>query len=285
MQFLEEKRLRIAYNTNGFAFHRLDDIINILSRLGYDGIALTLDWQHLDPLTASKAEIEKIRTRLTEAHLAVSIETGAKYLLDPLRKQEPTLISVSGRERRLEYLCRAVDVAAMLGAESVAFFSGRLPHGVEPHQAMDWLVAECQALCARASAAGVPLAIEPEPGMLVGTLEDGVDVIRHVGSNALGVTIDVGHVRCSENMSEMDAIKRYAPWMRAVHVEDIADRTHAHLLFGEGDINFGPILETLTQVGYTGLVSAELSRDSERAPDAARQALEFLRANGAHVAG
>jgi sugar phosphate isomerase/epimerase len=275
--------LRFAYNTNGFVHHRLEDAIEILATLGYDGIALTLDFQHLDPFTASPAELEKLRAFLLEKGLAVTVETGAKFLLDPWHKQEPTLVSLVGRARRLEYLCRAVDVASALGAESVGFFSGHLSDGVEPDQAMEWLTQSCEVLCRRAANAGVPLAIEPEPGMFIGNLESAAQLIRRVGSPALGATVDLGHVRCSERLHEADAIEAYAHVMRAVHIEDIAGRSHAHLLFGEGDMLFEPILAALLRVGYTGLVSAELSRDSERAPDAAKQGLEFLRKTAARV--
>jgi sugar phosphate isomerase/epimerase len=272
------RTLCFGYNTNGFAHHRLADVIEILATLGYDGIALTLDWQHLDPLTASRCDLEKLRGLLAEKGLRVAVETGAKYLLDPWRKQEPTLVSPSGRQRRLEYLCRAVDAAQLLGAESVGFFSGRVSEGVDPLRAMEWLVEGCQALCRHAGETGVTLALEPEPGMLIGTLDAAVRLIREVSSPRLGVTLDIGHVRCSEAISEVQAIETYAPWMRAVHIEDIANREHAHLMFGQGDMAFEPILEALSRVGYAGLISVELSRDSERAPEAAREALAFLRA-------
>jgi sugar phosphate isomerase/epimerase len=41
--------LRFAYNTNGAANHRLADAVAIIAEAGYDGVALTLDFQHLDP--------------------------------------------------------------------------------------------------------------------------------------------------------------------------------------------------------------------------------------------
>ena len=40
--------LRYAYNTNGLQNHRLDHALELLAENGYDGVALTLDVQHLD---------------------------------------------------------------------------------------------------------------------------------------------------------------------------------------------------------------------------------------------
>ncbi|MFJ5557292.1 hypothetical protein ACIQCD_07655 [Streptomyces sp. NPDC093250] len=42
--------LRFGYGTNGLADLRLDDALALLADLGYDGLGLTLDHMHLDPL-------------------------------------------------------------------------------------------------------------------------------------------------------------------------------------------------------------------------------------------
>ena len=42
--------LRFAYNTNGAANHRLGDAVALVADSGYDGVALTLDHHHLDPM-------------------------------------------------------------------------------------------------------------------------------------------------------------------------------------------------------------------------------------------
>ncbi len=42
--------LRFGYGTNGLADLRLDDALGLLADLGYDGVGLTLDHMHLDPL-------------------------------------------------------------------------------------------------------------------------------------------------------------------------------------------------------------------------------------------
>ena len=78
--------MRLHYNTNGFAHHRLEDAIAILADLGYDGIALTPDVHHLDPLKSSAREVDAVAARVAAAGLGITIEGGARFVLDPSRK-------------------------------------------------------------------------------------------------------------------------------------------------------------------------------------------------------
>jgi sugar phosphate isomerase/epimerase len=47
-------------------------------------------------------------------------------------------------------------------------------------------------------------------------------------------------------------------------------------MFGEGEIDFPPIFESLTSTGYSGSVCVELSRHSHDAVNIAQQAFDFL---------
>ena len=115
-------RLCLGYNTNGFPTHRLDDTLQILSENGYAAVALTLDVHHLDPFRSSDDDIDRIGGLLRELDFRCVVETGARYLLDSERKHQPTLVSreAEGRERRIAYLVRAVELAGRLGAEAVS---------------------------------------------------------------------------------------------------------------------------------------------------------------------
>src|SRR5688572_9898997 len=117
----------LGYNTNGFAHHRLADAIAILADLGYQSVALTLDWHALNPFDADwQRQAASIRSDLERLRLRCVIETGARFLLDPRRKHQPTLISPlpEERQRRLDFLCRAVDIAEILDADAVSLWSG-----------------------------------------------------------------------------------------------------------------------------------------------------------------
>lgn len=270
--------MRFAYNTNGFAHHDLLDAIDVIADLGYEGVALTLDVHHLHPLRATPREVEAVAARLARGRLRATVETGARYILDPRRKHEPSLVSpdAAGRARRVEFLRAAIDIAADLGAEAVALFSGRLGPGDSAEAAWERLSGSMAALLDHAATRRATLAFEPEPGHLVADLAGYERLRARVGAR-LRLTLDLGHVRCSETMSIPEAIARHAADIANVHVEDIRDRVHEHLAFGDGEIDFPPALAALERSGYRGLVSVELSRHSHDAPEQARRSIAFLR--------
>ena len=102
----------LGYNTNGFAFHRLEDCLEILAEIGYQSVAITLDHHVLNPFDADLLHTaDRIRRLLDELGLRSVIETGARFLLDPRRKHEPTLLSPTpeDRGRRIDFLNRSID--------------------------------------------------------------------------------------------------------------------------------------------------------------------------------
>jgi sugar phosphate isomerase/epimerase len=269
-----------GYNTNGFAHHRLDDTLSILADLGYGSVALTLDSHALDPYDAGfPSRLDAVRRRLEQLGLRTVVETGARFLLDPWRKHQPTLLDPdpAARARRLDFLRRAVDAAAALGSDAVSFWSGKAPDA-DPSVLMRRLVDGCRELSDNAADRGVVLAFEPEPGMFIDTMDRFDELHRGVGHPAFRLTIDVGHLHCLGEAPIADRLRRWREQLVNVHVEDMRRGVHDHLMFGEGEMEFGPVLRTLEEIGYAGGVHVELSRHSHDAVETARKALAFLRA-------
>jgi len=270
--------LCFGYNTNGFAHHKLEDALEVMAETGYRAVALSLDNYHCNPFVMEGPELVRLRKLLEKLQLRVVIETGARYLLNPNRKHYPTLVSSEGRQIRLEFLRRAVDIAYELGGECVSFWSGTAEPNIPEHQAWDWLVTGCMQLTEHAKRRGVQLAFEPEPGMLVDEMAKFEVLKKHITSARFGLTLDVGHVFCTEEAPFRQVYGKFANLIRNIHIEDIRNRKHEHLMFGEGDLDFVNILKVLRDNRYAGPVNVELPRDSHRAPEVAAQALEFLKA-------
>ncbi|WP_347302549.1 sugar phosphate isomerase/epimerase family protein [Croceibacterium sp. TMG7-5b_MA50] len=269
--------LRYAYNTNGAANHRLDDALRLIADAGYDGVALTLDHHHLDPFAPDwQRETERVRRLLEELRLGSVIETGARYLLDPRLKHEPTLVNpaADGRARRVEFLCRALDIAALLGSETVSFWAGVPQAGVVREDAFRWLDDGLARVLDHAELRGVDASFEPEPGMLVETVGDYAALAeRHP---RLRLALDTGHCLVTEDIDPADAIREYAPRIGTVAVEDMRRGDHTHLPFGQGDMDMPAVLAALEQIGFARLVCVELSRESPRAHAAIPEAIGYL---------
>lgn len=273
--------MRFAYNTNGTQNHRLDDALALIADAGYDGVALTLDVHHLDPFAAGlERRALALRARLEALGLGAVVETGARFLLDPRHKHEPTLVSPEpeGRELRLDFLRRAVGVAAILDAEAVSFWAGVPRPGVATADARAWLRDGMARLADHAASRTVTLALEPEPGMLVETLDDWADV----AASAPGVrlALDTGHCLVTGERDPAAAVREFADALGTVTVEDMRRGVHEHLPFGEGDMDVEAVLAALEEIRFEGLVCVELSRDSHRAHTMVPGALAALRHAG-----
>ncbi|MFD4529623.1 sugar phosphate isomerase/epimerase family protein [Streptomyces sp. NPDC058470] len=272
--------LHFGYGTNGLTDLRLDDALALLADLGYDGVGLTLDHMHLDPLAPELGtRTAKVARRLDELGLTVTVETGARYVLDPRRKHGPSLLDPDpeDRARRVDLLIRAVRVAADLGAHAVHCFSGVTPAGTDEDIAWKRLAEALAPVLDAATHAGVPLAVEPEPGHLLSSLADFHRLRLALGDPAaLGLTLDIGHCQCLEPLSPADCVRAAAPWLRHVQIEDMRRGVHEHLPFGDGEIDFPPVLEALAATGYQALTVVELPRHSHAGPHFAEQSLPFL---------
>ena len=268
--------LSLAYNTNGFAHHCLEDIFKILKRLGYQGVALTLDANHLNPETTTVRAVGRTRRLLESLGLRVAVETGARFILDPFRKHHPSLLSRRGWRRRSEFVVRCLDIARGLDAEVVSMGSGSADPGADERAVMKRLAERCSVLADEAIARGVQLAFEPEPGMFIRDME-GYRRLRHlVDSEAFGLTLDLGHLHCMGEVPVEDRLEMFRDDLLHVHAEDMVRGVHEHLPFGRGEMDYRPIVQKLGFLDYPGLVAVELSRDSHRAVDAATEAIAFL---------
>ncbi|MFF4230415.1 sugar phosphate isomerase/epimerase family protein [Streptomyces sp. NPDC001820] len=276
--------IRFGYGTNGLTDLRLSDALALLADLGYDGVGLTLDHMHLDPLASDlAARTRQVAARLGALGLEVTVETGARYVLDSRRKHGPSLLDPDPDQRaaRTALLVTAVRVAAELGAHAVHCFSGITPAGTDEETAWKRLTEALTPVLDAADRAGVPLAVEPEPGHLLATLADFHHLRGLLDSPApLGLTLDIGHCQCLEVAPPADCIRDAAPWLRHVQIEDMRRGVHEHLPFGEGEIDFPPVLDALAATGYQGLTVVELPRHSHAGPELARQSIEFLRTKG-----
>lgn len=266
-----------GYNTNGFAHHRLADAIEVLHVLGFGGVALTPDVAHLDVFDPDHAsQVVAVKHQLSICRMDVVIETGARFVLDAHRKHYPSLLTLDGRGKRLDYLIRCVDLAAAMGAEVCSLWSGHNTDDLPEEHVWDLLLEGLEKVVAHGEACGVTIAMEPEPGMFIETLDEFLRLSQFLVGRRFGLALDVGHLMVTGETPIGDQIRRVGPHLATVAIEDMVAGVHDHLPFGQGDIDFAEVFDALSDVGYDGLVSVELSRASPNAVAEAKSAWNFL---------
>jgi len=73
-------------------------------------------------------------------------------------------------------------------------------------------------------------------------------------------------------------IYKLSEYVRHVHLEDIAaDRTHHHLMLGEGAIDIESVFKSLKDIGYEGFTTIELYPYQECPINAAKNAMKFIK--------
>lgn len=268
--------MRLGYNTNGLAYHSLPAAIDLLAGLGYKSVAITIDHAALNPYCKSLEHcVHQTQSSLNSHGMKSVIETGCRYLLDPQHKHEPTLLSEDA-SKRIDFLRHAIDIAFSIESDCVSLWSGQLPEGVERQEGLKRLAENLQTVLDHAALEQVTIAFEPEPDMLIDTMASFEELLKLVDSPLLKLTFDVGHLHCLGEVPIAPVIHQWKDRLANIHIEDMRAGVHEHLMFGEGEIDFPPIIASLAEAGYDGPIHVELSRHSHVGPEAARQSYEFL---------
>ncbi len=273
--------MRLGYNTNGLAHHRLTDAIDLLADEGFQSVAITLDVGALDPYEEPAVlapQLAAVRSCLDRRGLARVVETGARYLLNPRLKHDPTLMDADPGRRaiRADFLCRAIDIARALDAECVSLWSGQIRDAIPQEQAMDRLAGALQPVLRHAELAGMLLAFEPEPGMFIDTFARFAQLDHRISHPLFHLTVDLGHVHCIEEGPIADHLLRWAPRILNLHIEDMVRGVHEHLMFGAGTMDFPAVFKALHEINYSRGVHVELSRHSHAGAQAVQSAVQFL---------
>jgi len=104
------------------------------------------------------------------------------------------------------------------------------------------------------------------------------DVLRGLSgrSKTMGATLDVGQMAaCGQD--PVDAVRRLAPYLKVVHLKDVAGAGAEHnVLFGHGVVNIPGAMNELKAVGFKGLVAIEYEKDTDSNADMKYQ-VEFAR--------
>ncbi len=235
----------------------LEERCTILRQAGFSGV---------DILGHTLAQrIPEVR----DAMAATAIRLVAVYA----RLGAETLLAagVHARARAVDIMKERLETAAELGAKAVIFvpvFGGPRMR-VEVERMV--LIALLDELSSHAERCEVPLVLEPLSRLDTHLIYDpstAVEIVQEIGSPMLRTMVDTYHME-RQGLDMDKAIRSAARYMPLVHLSDSHRR-----LPGQGRIDFGKVLATLSEVGFDGPMGFEC--DGAHSFEELRMAAEYL---------
>lgn len=110
-------------------------------------------------------------------------------------------------------------------------------------------------------------------------IDDLLQVIRLVGSPALGICLDTGHLNIHDkNTTQLQFIRKAGALLHALHIADNEGVHDQHMMpFGRGNVNWKSVMQGLAEIGYADLFNYEIPGE-RLAPMAVRDAkAEYLK--------
>jgi sugar phosphate isomerase/epimerase len=276
--------MRLAFSTNAYLKFTFQEAVRRLAALGYQGVEVMADVPHAWPACLLDEQKQAIRAVLADHHLEISnVNAFMMNAISDARQRywHPSWIEPDRhyRQVRIDHTRRALTLALELGAPSITTEpGGPVEPGGSWSAALALFVEGLKPIAEHAEREGVLLLVEPEPGLLIENADQFLEFMDHIDSPAIGLNFDVGHFYCVGD-DPVAVLPRLAPYLRHVHLEDIAaTRVHHHLIPGEGAIHFAAVFGALRAVGYDGWITIELYPYVDNPDTAARTALERVKA-------
>lgn len=260
---------------------QLAEACQYIAALGFDGIEIAPFTLGSDP-SALDQESRRTISETIRAHGLGFI--GLHWLLVGPEGLHATTRDESVRRRTWNYVAQMVDLCADLADpendhKGVLVFGSPKQRsardGMSPGEATDTFVQELAQIAPHAESRGVTVLVEALPtnqSDVITSLAEAVSIVKHIGSSAVQTMFDV-HNAIEETAPHAELIRKFAPYIRHVHVNELDGREP-----GRGDYDFAPIFKTLVDIHYRGWVSVEAFDFTRDPVDIARTSINTLKA-------
>jgi len=240
-----------------------------IAELGYDGVELALR----DPKLVSLDELERL-TCLCGLSVP-AIGTGQAWGEEGLSFTDPDpAVRRAALDRIISHIPGAVHFGAII---IIGLIRGVIKPGVDPVQAMDWLVESLRECSTAAFQHGILLALEPinrYETTLINNANEGLELIRRVGADNFGLLLDTFHMNIEEPNIEV-TIRQCGSRVFHFHVAD-SNRWYP----GAGHLDFKSILNVLNSIHYKGYISGEFLPKPDTETSAKRAILNLRHFQG-----
>jgi len=270
--------MKIGFSTNAYTRKSLIYAIKSISEIGYDGIEIVLDIPHAFlPLLESDLEniqecLKKCKIKVT--NLNANTVAGWYDTQTDVEKFEPSLSNKNEKLRiwRISYTKKAIDLASKLNAPNISITSGISNNLYE--NSITNFKQSLEEISNYAEKKNIRLAIEYEPGLLIGKADDVFSITKEFTN--VGLNLDTCHAAVlGEDISKI--IEKFGKKIFHTHISDCKNQKHFHLIPGKGTVDFETMYHSLLKTGYSGFLTAELYTYSTEPETAAKETITHLK--------
>lgn len=234
---------KLSYSTFGLTQLSFLDAIDAVDKAGYPGIEVSFHRDQFNPFEITDETLAAIKRKFETTRVKPACVATASHFFTPSRPHEPSLmcIEAAGRKRRINLVKRGIHVARKLGVDLVTFGSGfiRDDHVANPSIDPNELLVDSIHQCLKEihSDEDITLLIEPEPGMFIETLDQGIRLVNEVDSPKFKLHLDLCHNYCCET-DYIGALSLAAKYARYLHVSDAREGYNLKIVRMAEDLKF-----------------------------------------------
>ena len=218
----------------------LGDVFDYCAELGFDAVDPTGYYFTGYPAPPADAEIYRLKHRAFRLGIEIS-GTGVR--------NDFTLPDRQRRDAEVAHVTRWIDVAAKLGAPVLRVFAGlAVPPDHTRDEVTGWVVQCLKTCAARGAERGVMIVLQNHDDVYK-TAEETLEIRRRVGSEWLGLNVDIGSLRTGDPYAET---ARLAPFAYTWQVKELVYRNGK-----EEPTDLHAIVRILHESGYRGYVPLE----------------------------
>ena len=253
--------MELGFCTMGYLdYTTVEEAIRRIAKTGYQAIDFWAYSPHLGPDLYDKTKRQEIKKQIKDAGLktaALSVNGGGLALHINFSHCIEQI-----RNSSVEYYKQCVDLAKDIDCPLINMISGHMVYGTTRQQAWEWNRQCMKEVALYAGEKDVLVALHtltPCESRVMVTLEDALQMMAEIDLPNCKVMIDTA----DQNITDpnlCDAIRKAGKDLVYVHCNDNSGvgQGDVHLPPGRGTVNWKMFVRTLKEVGYDGVLTAQV---------------------------
>lgn len=237
---------------------------------GYDFWEISIDKERKHRLSWDQAKVNEVLMLCNDTEMPIY-----NMVLSLHRDYPMGSFDNSVREKSLNYLVEAIDLASKLGIRAIQLAGYYTSEGKENGDLETYIKTLTKGV-SYAAQSGVILAIENMDYDLIDTKAI-LYVVEKINNPFLKMFLDVGNFAANE-LDPIEELEEALPHLVGLHLKETKVATYRRVAFGDGIVNFEKIFNYLKENKYEGYFGIEMWNDND--PESLvtiKEALEWLK--------